>query len=105
MARSNRPRRENSRRRQSKRNQEWQPLDVERLQGGMRRTEFKRGREYTVQPIRAERAQKVYTCPGCSGDIMPGTAHIAAWQADHIMGDASALADRRHWHSHCWKIA
>ncbi|MDJ1372650.1 hypothetical protein [Gulosibacter molinativorax] len=105
MPRSNKPRRQHPRGRSSKRDAGWEPLDVERLQGGFRRTEIKRGREYTVQPIRAERAVKVYICPGCGRDVLPGTAHVAVWQADSIMGDDSALADRRHWHNQCWRVA
>ena len=60
---------------------------------------------YTVQPIRAERALKVYRCPGCGGDIEPGTPHVAVWAADDFFGDDHALADRRHWHTHCWKVS
>lgn len=105
MSRSNKSRRQNSRGRGSKRDADWEPLDLNRIQGGMRRSEVKRGREYTVQPIRAERAVKVYICPGCSDEIPLGTAHVAVWQADSILGDNAALADRRHWHNHCWRVA
>lgn len=103
MSRSNRRRPQNSRRR-NKRNGEWEPLDVERIQGGSRRTELRRGREYIVQPIRPERATKEYVCPGCGGGVAVGSAHVAVWQADSVLGDDSALADRRHWHNHCWRI-
>lgn len=105
MPRSNKPRRQHPRGGSSKRDAAWEPLDLDRIRGGLRRTEVKRGREYAVQPIRAERALKRYLCPGCDGEIRPGTAHVAVWLADSILGDDSAIADRRHWHNQCWKIA
>jgi hypothetical protein len=40
---------------------------------------------------------KVYRCPGCQGDIQPGTAHIVAWNMDY------SADERRHWHTACWK--
>ena len=81
------------------------PLNLERLTGGMRRSEVRGGREWTVQPISEANAQKDYTCPGCSGTIPPGTAHLVAWRNDGIMGDQADLADRRHWHKACWKVS
>ena len=45
--------------------------------------------------ITAERAEKVYKCPGCNNDIHPGTAHVVAWREGED-------ADRRHWHTGCW---
>jgi hypothetical protein len=47
---------------------------------------------------------KSYACPGCVQPIEPGTAHLVAWRADGILGEADDLAARRHWHTHCWKI-
>jgi len=51
------------------------------------------------------RSVKSYTCPGCGGSIEPGVAHVVVWRADGILGDAADLAARRHWHTHCWKVA
>ena len=31
-------------------------------------------------------------------------AHVVAWRADGLMGEADDLAARRHWHTHCWRI-
>lgn len=93
------------RRHHKRRNTAHEPLDVERLQQGLRRTETRRGNEYTVSPVRAERAQKPYVCPGCHGEIGIGVAHVVVWRADSIWGDDAAIADRRHWHNHCWKVA
>jgi len=77
----------------------------ERLLAGFKRTEMKRGAEWTVQPVSATQAQKTYTCPGCGRRIDPGVAHVVVWRADGVLGDAAALADRRHWHTGCWRIA
>lgn len=65
----------------------------------------KRGIAWSVQPVAAHRAVKDYICPGCSGTVTPGTAHVVVWRNDSIMGEAAALADRRHWHSGCWRTA
>nr|WP_251008694.1 hypothetical protein [Curtobacterium sp. ISL-83] len=70
-----------------------------------RHTEFRRGHEYTVQPISAASAQKEYVCPGCGGTVLPGVAHVVVWRADGVLGDDADLASRRHWHNHCWSIA
>ncbi len=77
----------------------------ERLLAGFKRTETRRGVEWTVQPVSAAQAQKTYTCPGCVRSIDPGVAHVVVWRADGVLGDAADLAARRHWHSGCWRIA
>lgn len=71
---------------------------------GWRRTETRRGHEWTVQPVSEQQAQKEYRCPGCGLQITPGTAHLVAWRADGIMGEQADLAARRHWHTRCWRI-
>lgn len=71
---------------------------------GFKRTEVRRGVEWSVQPVSAASAQKAYTCPGCGQLIEPGTAHVVTWRADGVLGDAADLAARRHWHTHCWRI-
>ena len=76
----------------------------ERLLAGWKRTESRRGVEWFVQPVSAAQAQKTYACPGCSQTVTPGTPHVVVWRADGILGDAAALADRRHWHNPCWRI-
>jgi hypothetical protein len=68
----------------------------ERLLAGWKRTEVRRGVEWTVQPV---------TCPGCGGQIDVGVAHVVTWRANGVLGDAADLAARRHWHQHCWKVA
>ena len=102
MPRSNRPRRgKHSRRLQAR--DEYEEFDFGALRAGMRHIEVRHGIEWTVQPIRPERALKIYHCPGCGRDITPGVAHVAVWRADSIMGEDAALADRRHWHTPCWQ--
>ncbi|MGK3952697.1 hypothetical protein ACLKM7_10280 [Microbacterium sp. I2] len=78
---------------------------LERLLAGWKRTEMRRGVEWTVQPVSAVQAQKAYICPGCGRQIDIGVAHLVAWRADGVLGDAADLAARRHWHQHCWKVA
>ncbi|RZS57589.1 hypothetical protein EV141_1303 [Microcella putealis] len=80
------------------------PLDLSRIQGGLKRTEHKRSGSWWVQPSGAASAQKSYSCPGCTAPISPGMAHVVVWRADHMMGDDAALVDRRHWHTRCWRI-
>jgi len=75
---------------------------LDRLIAGWRRTETRRGREFSVQPVSGARGEKTYTCPGCGGRIEPGTAHVVVWREDGVLGPAADLAARRHWHTHCW---
>ncbi|MEH3089175.1 MAG: hypothetical protein PGN24_06050 [Microbacterium arborescens] len=78
---------------------------LDRLLNGWKRTEVRRGATWTVQPVSAAQAQKTYICPGCARVIDIGVAHVVAWRADGVLGDAADLAARRHWHSACWRIA
>ncbi|HEV7955886.1 MAG TPA: hypothetical protein VGP10_01880 [Marisediminicola sp.] len=96
MPRSNRPR-------GSRGDGDEQP-DLSRVLRGRTRTESKRDGLWNVQSLAATSASKHYVCPGCGLGIAPGTAHIVAWRADGLMGEADDVAARRHWHSHCWKI-
>ncbi|HET8957671.1 MAG TPA: hypothetical protein VFM95_04370 [Microcella sp.] len=98
MPRSNRPKRRRAV------EAEIPPLDLTRIQGGMKRTQHKRSGAWWVQPSGAASAQKSYSCPGCTAPISAGMAHVVVWRADHMMGDDAALVERRHWHSRCWRI-
>jgi hypothetical protein len=77
----------------------------ERLLAGWKRTETRRGAQWTVQPVAAAQAQKQYVCPGCGRTVDIGVAHVVVWRADGVLGDSADLAARRHWHEHCWRIA
>lgn len=84
--------------------EEYQPLDPDRLLAGWKRLVVKRDGEWHVQPMTGANAVKVYVCPGCGGEIAVGTPHLVAWRADGILGEADDLAGRRHWHTRCWEI-
>jgi len=77
----------------------------DRMLAGWKRTERRSGGEWTVQPVSGAKALKDYVCPGCGRAVSVGTAHLVAWRADGVMGDAADLAARRHWHTHCWRLA
>ncbi len=77
----------------------------ERLVSGWKRSEVRRGVEWTVQPVSATQASKTYVCPGCGRTVAATTAHLVVWRADGVLGDEADLAARRHWHTHCWRIA
>lgn len=93
-----------ARRRSTKRpwGAEHPELDVERARGGTR-VEHGPDGTWTVRSVSAAAALKPYTCPGCGGTVPPGEAHVVAWQEDHLLGREAGLADRRHWHSACWR--
>ncbi|WP_278101805.1 hypothetical protein AB0870_09230 [Microbacterium proteolyticum] len=78
---------------------------LDRLIAGWKRTEVKRGAEWTIQPLSAAQAQKPYICPGCGRTVEVGVAHVVVWRADGVLGDSADLAARRHWHNPCWRIA
>jgi hypothetical protein len=79
-------------------------VDLGRALLGRLTTESKRDGVWNVQPLAAASATKYYVCPGCALEIAPGVAHTVTWRADGLMGEANDLADRRHWHLHCWRI-
>ena len=79
-------------------------VDLSRVLMGRLSTESKRDGVWNVQPLAAASATKSYVCPGCGLEIAPGVAHTVTWRADGLMGEANDLANRRHWHVHCWRI-
>ena len=81
-----------SRSRARRRDVEPEPLDLERILAGTRRVEAKRDGSWNVQPQAANAAIKSYVCPGCGLEIAPGTAHLVAWRADGLFGEADDLA-------------
>jgi len=48
-----------------------------------------------VQPYEAD---KVYRCPGCDHEIRVGVGH-------EVVVPRERPAERRHWHSGCWRSA
>ena len=58
---------------------------------------------FVFREVPADRAAKLYTCPGCNSPIRAGTAHIVAWPEEPGLGFDSGVEQRRHWHQHCWR--
>lgn len=77
-------------------------LDEMRARAGTRNESGPDG-QWVVRSLSAAAATKSYACPGCRQEIAPGTAHVVAWRADHVLGDDAAVAERRHWHTACWQ--
>jgi hypothetical protein len=75
-------------------------LDVDRARAGTHPESGPDG-DWTVRNIAA--SEKAYVCPGCRQTVAAGTPHVVAWRADHVLGDDAAVADRRHWHTACWR--
>ena len=85
-------------RRHHRRRDEPAPLDPQRAQRSEAVQEWHDG-DWLVRTIPGGAATKTYRCPGCSQEIGPGVPHVVAWPADW-RGDP---ADRRHWHTPCWR--
>jgi hypothetical protein len=49
-----------------------------------------------VRRVQPYEATKTYRCPGCEGDIPPGTGHV-------VVVPLPAPDLRRHWHHGCWR--
>ena len=87
-------------RRPSKHLRAPRPLDASRHASLSRR----RSGTFLVRDVPADRASKIYTCPGCQNLIPSGMAHVVAWPETPGMGYDSGLEQRRHWHRHCWRL-
>ena len=69
---------------------------------GMTRTEVgPEGLRWTVRTISG--GPKSYICPGCGQPIPAGAEHVVAWTDEHLYGPQAGLAERRHWHTGCWR--
>lgn len=76
-------------------------LDVDAVFRGGAHTETGRDGTWTVRTVASP--EKAYTCPGCHRPIPVGVQHIVAYRQDHLFGEEAGLAERRHWHSGCWR--
>ena len=107
MPRSNRPRRRPTPPRSAReavgRSEDREDFDPERVLAGFARLETAPDGEWRVRQVTTRSAAKDYTCPGCSRTIPPGTAHLVVWADDHLFGEEAGIAERRHWHTHCWR--
>ena len=66
--------------------------------------------EWVVRQVTGSASTRAYRCPGCDQEIRPATPHVVAWPAsfredgsDEGTQDDAELAQRRHWHSACWR--
>nr|WP_300147062.1 hypothetical protein [Propionicimonas sp.] len=71
--------------------------------GAFARLERKVDGDWMVQTMPAGSATKTYSCPGCGQVVAEGTAHVVAWPREASIGSASAVDERRHWHTTCWQ--
>ena len=60
---------------------------------------------FLVRDVPADRALKPYTCPGCGNTVAVATPHVLVWPETPGIGYESGIEQRRHWHTHCWRIA
>jgi hypothetical protein len=107
MPRSNRPRRRTGTGAGKGAGNKWtraaEPdADLDRTRFGLAERQSAPDGEWNIRRISPSRAAKDYTCPGCSLVIKPGVEHLVAWREDSLFGAEAALAERRHWHQHCW---
>jgi hypothetical protein len=51
-----------------------------------------------VRHVHPYEAVKPYRCPGCDHEIPPGLGH-------EVVVPLARPADRRHWHTGCWRRA
>lgn len=87
--------------RRSRRQGPHVPLDPARLTGMTGSEAGADGTAYAVRQVRG--SEKSYRCPGCDQLVPPGTPHVVAWPTEHLLGADAGLADRRHWHTACWR--
>ncbi|HMD11716.1 MAG TPA: hypothetical protein VKG90_05235 [Marmoricola sp.] len=66
--------------------------------------------EWVVRQVTGSASTRAYRCPGCDQEIQPATPHVVAWPAsfredgsDDGTQDEAELAQRRHWHTACWR--
>ncbi len=53
---------------------------------------------YQAKRVHGYQAAKDYRCPACGNAIAAGQGHVVAWPEGE-------LEWRRHWHTHCWRLA
>jgi hypothetical protein len=54
--------------------------------------------DWVIRQVPGAAAGKMYRCPGCDQEILPGVAHLVVWPEQ-----ANGAEDRRHWHNSCWQ--
>lgn len=72
-------------------------------QGGFARLVTKADGAWMVQTMPGGNAAKTYLCPGCGRQITASVSQVVVWPRDPSIGSASAVDERRHWHTSCWQ--
>lgn len=72
------------------------------LRASGERVDEKRDGAWNVRFLTGATSAKSYTCPGCSTVIRPATPHVLVWPVQKPLLSASAIDERRHWHTSCW---
>ncbi|MDR1768491.1 MAG: hypothetical protein LBR32_08710 [Propionibacteriaceae bacterium] len=78
-------------------------LRTPRPLGNFARTETKADGQWLVNSVPEGHSHKTYRCPGCDHEVPPGAAHLVVWPVEPGVGSSSAVAERRHWHTSCWR--
>jgi hypothetical protein len=68
----------------------------------MERIDARNDGSWHVRSITGATSTKDYRCPGCDQLIRPATPHLVIWPVERPLLSASALDERRHWHTACW---
>jgi hypothetical protein len=66
------------------------------------RVEVRKDGSWYVRSITGATSTKDYRCPGCDQVIRPATPHLVIWPVERPLLSASAMDERRHWHTACW---
>jgi len=61
------------------------------------------GERWVVRSVSGAAATKPYRCPGCLQVIAPAVPHLVVWPAETGLLGEGGVADRRHWHTPCWR--
>lgn len=67
------------------------------------RTVAKADGDWYFRPITGTASTKPYRCPGCEQMIPMATPHTVVWPVQKSLLSESAIDERRHWHSACWR--
>lgn len=67
------------------------------------RSVFKADGQWYFRLLTGSSSTKAYRCPGCDHLIVPATPHTVVWPVIKPLLSASAIDERRHWHSWCWR--
>jgi len=77
--------------------------DADPAPAGLQRVEEHPDGAWIVRAVTGASSAKAYRCPGCDQEVRAGTPHVVAWPADGALGGFGDVADRRHWHTPCWR--